>query len=287
MFLQHLPSNVRLILAVSQDQLSKIAEMADRILEISPPAPPGTYVAATSSVSGNQNEELLEAVRKLQLQVATLSEQANRQSHRISSRGRGRSRSHSRTRPAAAVDQHYCWYHNNFGQRAKKCLPPCTFQADENQQGNDTSRSCRRPSTKVQIPAAFLYPTGIVFILPPTPRDKSQLSEYKLYVSNGFQINTYGQKLLQLDLGLRRSFKWPFIIADVDKPIIGADFLKHFNILVDICGKKLIDITTSVYSLAEITYNENVNISTIDDKCSISDLLLQFKTITNPLLLTS
>ncbi|GFT45275.1 hypothetical protein TNCV_2123551 [Trichonephila clavipes] len=34
------------------------------------------------------------------------------------------------------------------------------------------------------------------------------------------------------DLGLRRVFRWPFITAAVSQPIIGADFLRHYGLLV-------------------------------------------------------
>jgi hypothetical protein len=36
---------------------------------------------------------------------------------------------------------------------------------------------------------------------------------------------------MTVDLGLRRDFTHPFIIADVSYPIIGADFLLTFNLL--------------------------------------------------------
>ena len=40
-------------------------------------------------------------------------------------------------------------------------------------------------------------------------------------LTNGTIIPTYGQKLLQLDLGFHRVFQWPFIFADMDTFIIG------------------------------------------------------------------
>ena len=46
-----------------------------------------------------------------------------------------------------------------------------------------------------------------------------------LYADNGSAIATYGEKSLTLDLGLRRSLRWIFTIADVSQPILGADFL--------------------------------------------------------------
>ena len=58
------------------------------------------------------------------------------------------------------------------------------------------------------------------------------MSNYKMYAANGSTISTYGIRTFELGLGLRRAFTWKFVIADVAKPIIGADFLNHFGLLV-------------------------------------------------------
>ena len=39
----------------------------------------------------------------------------------------------------------------------------------------------------------------------------------------------------------KRKFTVTFIIADVRRPILGADFLRRHKLLVDLCGQKLID----------------------------------------------
>ena len=57
---------------------------------------------------------------------------------------------------------------------------------------------------------------------------------------------------MTLNIGLRRDFKWIFIIAAVPVPIIGADFLRHFSLVVDVKNRKLIDSQT------ELTVNGNV-----------------------------
>jgi hypothetical protein len=36
---------------------------------------------------------------------------------------------------------------------------------------------------------------------------------------------------------LRRDFTWRFIIADVTQPIIGADFLSHYGLFVNLRKK--------------------------------------------------
>jgi hypothetical protein len=56
---------------------------------------------------------------------------------------------------------------------------------------------------------------------------------YDLYAADGSTIHTYGWLPLTLNLGLRRNFTWRFVIADVTTPLIGADFLKHYGLLVD------------------------------------------------------
>ena len=92
----------------------------------------------------------------------------------------------------------------------------------------------------------FLVDTGAqVSVLPPTRSDRLRQQEgYTLSAVNGTAIATYGTHSLTLNLGLRRTFRWIFIIADVSKPILGADFLHHFGLLVDIAHGKLVDTNT-------------------------------------------
>ena len=47
-----------------------------------------------------------------------------------------------------------------------------------------------------------------------------------------------------LDLGLRRTFHWTFIIADVNKPILVAAFFQNFDLLIDIRHHRLSDSVT-------------------------------------------
>ncbi|GFS73709.1 transposon Ty3-I Gag-Pol polyprotein [Nephila pilipes] len=65
------------------------------------------------------------------------------------------------------------------------------------------------------------------------------IGDFKLYAANGTEIPCFGHKTLTLDLGLRRDFQLPFIIAKVNKGILGADFLNRFNLLIDIKNKKI------------------------------------------------
>ena len=93
----------------------------------------------------------------------------------------------------------------------------------------------------------FLVDTGAeVSIVPPTPQDRQcRKSDFVLEAVNKAQIPTFGQRSLTIDLGLRRTYRWIFTVADVSMAILGADFLQHFGLLVDMKGQRLMDSMTS------------------------------------------
>jgi len=84
-----------------------------------------------------------------------------------------------------------------------------------------------------------------VSAIPPTPVQRKHPGLCLQAVTNS-TISTYGNQLLMLDLGLRRSFRWIFVIADVQTPILGADFLQHFGLLVDVRHTCLLDEVTKL-----------------------------------------
>lgn len=76
---------------------------------------------------------------------------------------------------------------------------------------------------------AFLVDTGAnVSVIPKKCVSAKNIykGDYKLFAANDSEIKTYGISELELSFGLRRSFKWTFIVCDVKQPILGADFLK-------------------------------------------------------------
>lgn len=90
----------------------------------------------------------------------------------------------------------------------------------------------------------------------------------QFYAANGTPIRTYGTKLLDVDLNLRRKFAWRFTVADVTTSIIGADFLYEFGLLVDVRGKQLIDRMTGLTSKGTVRKVdiEQVSLFNINDK---------------------
>ena len=94
----------------------------------------------------------------------------------------------------------------------------------------------------------FLVDTGAeVSVIPPSVSDcNHRKSHLTLQAVNNTAIATYGNRLLTLNIGLRRTFQWVFIIADVKNPIIGADFLRHYSLLVDVEHNRLVDNITQL-----------------------------------------
>ena len=94
----------------------------------------------------------------------------------------------------------------------------------------------------------FMLDTGAeVSVLPPSGQsNSSRPTGYDLKEANGSTIATFRTRSLTLDLGLRRSFRWVFIITGVRHAILGADFLHHFGLSVDVKTSSLIDTLTQL-----------------------------------------
>lgn len=107
-------------------------------------------------------------------------------------------------------------------------------------------------------------------------------SECPLFAANGTPIKTYGKKTLCLNLGLRRPFKWTFILADVRNSIIGADFLSKHKLLVDLHSKRLRDEVTSLSADAQISFAAQPTIQTVDNNNKYYDILKKYSEVINP-----
>ena len=106
--------------------------------------------------------------------------------------------------------------------------------------------------------------------------------DYLLYAANGTTIPTYGWVSKSLDLGLRRDFTWRFIVAKVELPIIGVDFLSHFNLLVDCRNNRLLDGITSLSSPGRRTKSTVPSVKTIASDAVMDNLLSEFPALIRP-----
>ncbi|GIY48804.1 retrovirus-related Pol polyprotein from transposon 297 [Caerostris extrusa] len=108
--------------------------------------------------------------------------------------------------------------------------------------GSPNTRPCRPPEkggdgkamiqrlylTDKTSSSRYLIDTG-ADVSQSAHKTSGQTAQMQLFAANGTAIPTYGKCLFKLDLGLRREFNWPSVIAAVSQPIIGADFLRHFD----------------------------------------------------------
>ncbi len=82
-----------------------------------------------------------------------------------------------------------------------------------------------------------------VSAIPPNLADHRRLnSGFTLQAVNRTSIKTSGQRMLKLDLGLRRSFPHVFIVAKVPHPIIGADSIERLNLSIGVRRRGLTDV---------------------------------------------
>ena len=104
-----------------------------------------------------------------------------------------------------------------------------------------------------------------------------------LAASNNTTINTYGNCRRIVDVGLKRDYAWTFIIADVKQPIIGADFLIHYSLLVDLKSRCLRDMRTGLAIPATLSSIKLLSLNRVDTVHNdYTKLLGQFSELTRP-----
>ena len=88
----------------------------------------------------------------------------------------------------------------------------------------------------------FLIDTGAAYSIFPH-HSKDPPNGPSLSGPGGAPIACWGERRLSLLIG-GKTFSWPFLLAAVRFPIIGVDFLRHFNLLIDPAGNQLVDKTS-------------------------------------------
>lgn len=107
-------------------------------------------------------------------------------------------------------------------------------------------------------------------------------TDYVLYAANGTLIETYGTKTITLDLGLRRPIRWTFILANVDRSIIGADLLAKNQLMIDLHGRKLVDKITNISQKVQLSTKESGSVKAINTADPYHQILARYPDITKP-----
>ena len=132
----------------------------------------------------------------------------------------------------------------------------------------------------------FLVDTGAqVSVLSPSHADrKNQQADLTLQAVNNTSIPTYSTRSLTLNLGLRRTFRWVFVIANIATPILGADFLRHNNLLVDLTHNRLSDAVTNltVQGIVSQVPSPSPTLLPRNPKTTFEAILSEFPAVTQP-----
>lgn len=129
----------------------------------------------------------------------------------------------------------------------------------------------------------YLVDTGAtISVYPAKSRDRLTESSFRLYAANGTIIKTYGETRKTLNISLRRPLAWDFVLANVSHPIIGADFLFHHSILVDLKGRQLVDGLTGLTSRANLARSTAPSVFAVPQGEWYYELLQKYPKVTRP-----
>ncbi|GFU85616.1 retrovirus-related Pol polyprotein from transposon opus [Trichonephila clavipes] len=277
LWLQRMPPHIQTVLSASSEPLDKLAIIADKVSEVVGSS--STICAATTVPPPSQSsscsvqptmDSLVRQIQELSLQVAELTRERNSSRHQRYSSDRRRSYSRSRSVNRGSG---ICYYHRHYKEQAHKCVSPCAFVQ---------KKTNRKSGQK------FLIDSGSeICVIPPSPTmNKSPQSNFSLFAANNTKIPAYGMVRKELNLGLRRPFIWTFIITDVSSPIVGADFLKHFNLLIDLKKKRLVDVETALFTSCIFSNIVQPSILTVDANISFKNILSEYPDLSNPSLIS-
>ena len=124
-----------------------------------------------------------------------------------------------------------------------------------------------------------------VSVIPPSRTDRlSHPDALVLQAANDTPISTYGKRSFTLNLDLRQSFQWVFVVAKVKHPILGAGFLRHFNLLVDVGHKRLVDALTNLQVNGVATCESTTNLTVLPQKPTnaFEAIVRQFPLVIHP-----
>ena len=141
--------------------------------------------------------------------------------------------------PTDTATAQVCYYHQTYGEKARLCSEPCSYYVTLGQR--EVANIALSHSKLLYVAdkghkCKYLIDTGAaVSVLPKSCANGiSDADSLPLVAPNNSTIHTYGNCKCVVDVGLKREYPWTFIVADVQQPIIGADFLIHYNLLVDL-----------------------------------------------------
>ncbi|ROT85281.1 Transposon Ty3-I Gag-Pol polyprotein [Penaeus vannamei] len=155
---------------------------------------------------------------------------------------------HCKPGSASSQPSHgFCYYHYRFGAGAHKCLPGCQWPKKRVMGPSLPAKVATQNPRRGNVNALDNSASGF-FIT-------DSLSGRKFLVDTGAfrslfpataenKTRSWTRPPSQWKPHPNVRFTWDFIIADVKTPLLGADFLGHHGLLVDVANRRLLDVTT-------------------------------------------
>ena len=190
--------------------------------------------------------------------------------------------------PTDTATAQVCYYHHTYGEKARLCSEPCSYYVSLGQR--EVANIALSHSKLLYVAdkghkCRYLIDTGAaVSVLPKSCANGiSGADSLPLVAANNSTIKTYGNCKRVVDVGLKREYPWTFIVADVQQPIIGADFWIHYNLLVDLRSRCLRDMRTGLAIAASLSSNKPLSLNRVDTvQNEYTKLLGQFPELTRP-----
>ena len=190
--------------------------------------------------------------------------------------------------PTDTATAQVCYYHHTYGEKARLCSEPCSYHVSLGQR--EVANIALSHSKLLYVAdkghkCRYLIDTGAaVSVLPKSCANGiSGADSLPLVAANNSTIKTYGNCKRVVDVGLKREYQWTFIVADVQQPIIGADFLSHYNLLVDLRSRCLRDMRTGLAIAASLSSIKPLSLNRVDTvQNEYTKLLGQFPEMTRP-----
>ncbi|XP_076066077.1 uncharacterized protein LOC143039721 [Oratosquilla oratoria] len=131
----------------------------------------------------------------------------------------------------------------------------------------------------------FLVDTGaVISVVPPAAKDRTHAhTAYDLLAANGTPIATYGTRHWRVSFAPELSFPWTFVVADVGQPILGLDFLREHDILVDARRQRLIHRPSNAFIRTFLWTSPAPVLTHVQGPSPYNDIVREFPSITSSL----
>ena len=190
--------------------------------------------------------------------------------------------------PTDTVTAQVCYYHQTFGEKARLCSEPRSYYKTIGQR--EVANIVSYLSKLLYVAdkhnkCNYLIDTGAaVSVLPKSCVTRtSDAACLPLVAATNTTINTYGTYRRVVDVGLKQDYAWTFIVADVKQPTIGAAFLIHYSLLVDLKSRCLRDMRTGLAIPATLSSIKPLSLNRVDTvQNNYTKLLGQFPELTRP-----